>query len=433
MTTLLILAALAFGAAPQTPPGANAPVDVDSRIAGVEQDMLGWRRHLHQHPELSNREVDTAKFVADTLRSFGLEPRTGVARNGVVAVLRGAQSGPVVALRSDMDGLPVTEETNLPFASRAKSEYEGRAVGVMHACGHDAHMAMLLAAARVLTGIKDRLRGSVVFIFQPAEEGVSRNERPAGAELMVREGVLKDPRVDAIFGLHVYGNVESGHISWRSGPMMAASDTFEIIVRGRQTHGATPWQGVDPVVIGSQIVTALQTIISRQVDITVQPAIVTVAQFEAGVRNNIIPDSARLTGTVRTFDPAMQKDIHARIQRTAGSIAEAGGATAQVTIDLGTPVTTNNPDLTARMLPTLRRVAGNRLEEGTKITTAEDFSQFQLQVPGLFLLLGITPSADMGKAPQNHSPRFLIDEPALLTGVRTLVHLTLDYAAPAGK
>jgi amidohydrolase len=389
--------------------------------------MLAWRRHLHQHPELSNRESETAAFIAGKLRSFGLEPRTGVARHGVVAVLTGAHPGPVVALRSDMDGLPVTEESTLPFASRAKGEYEGRPVGVMHACGHDAHMAMLLAAARVLTAARDRLRGSVVFIFQPAEEGAPRAEQPAGAELMVKEGVLRNPKVEAIFGLHVFANVPSGHLSWRSGPVMAAADSYEIVVRGRQTHGAAPWAGVDPIVIASQIVTALQTIVSRQVDITAQPAIVTVGQFESGVRNNIIPDSARLVGTIRTFDAKMQEDIHNRVRRTAGSIAEAGGATAEVRIDRGYPVTVNDPGLTERMLPTLRRLAGDRLFEGPKLTSAEDYSYFQQQVPGLFLFLGITPQAEVGKAPQNHSPRFTVDESALITGVRTLVHLAWDY------
>ena len=298
----------------------------------------------------------------------------------------------------------------------------------MHACGHDTHMAMLLATAKVLTGIKDRIRGTVVFVFQPAEESVPQAERPAGAELMVKEGVLKDPRVEAIFGLHVFANMPAGHIAWRSGAIMAAADAYEIIVRGRQTHGAAPWAGVDPIVVASQIVMALQTIVSRQVNITEQPAIVTVGQFEAGVRNNIIPDSARLVGTIRTFDAEMRKDIHARVQRTAGSIAEAAGATAEVRIDPGYPVTVNNPALTERMLPTLRRALGERLIESPKITGAEDFSYFQQQVPGLFLMLGITPLAEMGKAPQNHSPLFMVDESALLTGVRTLVHLTLGYA-----
>ena len=424
---------LAFSvlAAPQPQSASAAPADLDARIAAVEQEMLTWRRHLHQHPELSNREAETAKYLVEKLKSFGLEPRTGVARNGVVAILKGGLPGPVVALRSDMDGLPVTEETSLPFASRAKGEYQGKPVGVMHACGHDTHMAMLLAAARVLTSVRDRLRGSVMFIFQPAEEGAPLAERPAGAELMVNEGVLKNPRVDAIFGLHVFANVPSGHITWRSGPLMAASDAYQIIVRGRQTHGATPWAGVDPVVIASQIVMALQTIVSRQVDITAQPAVVSVGQFESGVRHNIIPDSARLVGTIRTFDPAMQKDIHARIQRTAGSIAEAGGATAEVRIDRNVPVTVNTPALTEQMLPTLRRVVGSRLIESSKVTTAEDFSYFQQQVPGLFLFLGITPQDEVGKAAGNHSPRFMVDEAALLTGVRTLVHLTMDYQEKA--
>jgi amidohydrolase len=327
-----------------------------------------------------------------------------------------------------MDGLPVTEETTLPFASRARGEYEGRQVGVMHACGHDAHMAMLLAAAKVLSETKNELRGSVVFIFQPAEEGVPVSEQPAGAELMIREGVLKSPAVDAIFALHVWSDVRSGHITWRSGPVMAAADRFEILVRGKQTHGATPWNGVDPIVVGSQIVNALQTIVSRQVDLTKQPAIVTVGQFEAGVRNNIVPESARLVGTIRTFDAEMQKEIHARVKRTAESIAEASGASATVDINVGPPPTTNDPALTERMLPTLRRVLGNRLEEAPRRTSAEDFAFYQRQVPGMMLFLGITPDAEMGKAAENHSPRFTVDEPALLTGLRTLVHLTLDYA-----
>jgi amidohydrolase len=417
---------------------------IDTAAAAVEQEMLEWRRHLHQHPELSNREVATAKFVADKLRSFGLEPRSSIARHGVVAVLEGGRRGSggspgsprgtraVVALRADMDGLPVTEETGLPFASRAKGEYEGRQVGVMHACGHDTHVAMLLATAKILAGMRAELPGSVKFIFQPAEEGAPRGEGPAGAQAMVEAGVLRDPAVDAIFGVHVYANLPSGGVSWMSGPMMAASDSYEIIVKGRQTHGATPWAGVDPIVVGSQIVVALQTIVSRQVNITVQPAIVTVGQFEAGVRSNIIPDSARLVGTIRTFDSAMQDDIHERVRRTATQIAASAGAAADVRIDRGYPVTVNDPGLTARMLPTLRRVAGPKLIDGTKITGAEDFSYFQQQVPGLFLLLGITPPAEVGKAPQNHSPKFFVDEPALITGVRTLAHLAVDFLSNAG-
>ena len=429
--TLLVLGVLltAVSSAAAQPRAQASPLsaEIDKRAAALEQELLAWRRHLHQNPELSNREVETSRWVADKLRSFGLQPQTGIAKTGVVAVLEGAHAGPVVALRADMDGLPVTEEVDLPFASKARGEYEGRPVGVMHACGHDNHVAIVLAAARILSDLKGQLRGSVKFIFQPAEEGAPLAEQPAGAELMVKEGVLKNPDVNAVFGLHVFANVPAGHVGWRSGPFMAAADTFEITVRGRQTHGAAPWAGVDPIVVASQIVLGLQTIVSRQVDITAQPAIVTVGQLEGGVRSNIIPDSARLVGTIRTFDDAMQGDIHERVKRTAQRIAEAAGATAEVRIDRGYPVTANHPQLTARMVPTLERVAGKRAIELGKITGAEDFTYFQRQVPGLFIFLGITPADQVGKAPSNHSPRFFVDESALVMGVRALTHLAADY------
>ena len=402
--------------------------DIDRRAAAVEQEMLTWRRHLHQHPELSNREVETARYIAERLRSFGLEPQTGIAGQGVVATLRGAQAGAVVALRADMDGLPVKEETGLPFASVAMGEFENRSVPVMHACGHDAHVAMLLATAKILADLRPQLRGTVKFIFQPAEEGAPTNELPAGADLMVREGVLKSPDAEAVFGLHVFANIPSGHIGYRSGPLMAASDQYEIVVRGRQTHGANPWNGIDPIVIGSQIVLGLQTIVSRQVDITAQPAIITVGQFEGGVRNNIIPDTARLVGTIRTFDEGTRKDVHDRITRTAQRIAESAGATAAISFGRHTPVTNNDAGLTRHMLPTLQRVTSN-VTEVPLFTTAEDFSYYQQAVPGLFVFLGITPPDQVGKADANHSPRFLVDEPALVTGVRTLSYLTVDYLA----
>ena len=427
MKLLLALVALLCAAGPSFGQASPLAAEIDKRAAAIEQDLLSWRRHLHQYPELSNREVETAKFVAEKLRSFGLEPKTGVARHGVIATLQGARPGRSVALRSDMDALPVVEEVNVPFASRAKGEYEGKPVGVMHACGHDAHMAILLATARVLTDLKAQLQGTVTFIFQPAEEGAPLEEEPAGAELMVKEGVLKRAGADAIFGLHVFANVPTGTIGWRSGPMLAAVDSFEISVRGRQTHGANPWSGIDPVVVASQIVLGLQTIISRQINITDQPAIVTVGQFEAGTRSNIIPDTARLVGTIRSFDAAMRKDIHARITRTAERIAEAAGATATVRIDTGYPETVNDPRLTARMMPTLERVAGTKLAELPKNTVAEDFSYFQREIPGLFIMLGITPPADVGKAAPNHSPKFFVDETALVTGVRALAHLAADY------
>jgi amidohydrolase len=427
---ILMCAGLSTGslvARQQAAPGNTLSADIDRLIAEAQPQLLEWRRHLHQHPELSNREVETAKYVAERLRSFGLEPQTAVARNGVVALLTGGLPGPVVALRADMDGLPVREETDVPFASKATGEYEGNAVGVMHACGHDTHVAMLLTAAKVLTQVKDRIPGSIKFIFQPAEEGAPAGEQPAGAQAMVTEGVMVNPKVDAVFGLHVFSNIETGHLTYRSGPFMAASDQFEIIVKGRQTHGATPWRGIDPIVVASQIVMGLQTVVSRGVDITKLPAIVTVGQFQAGVRNNIIPDSARLVGTIRTFDDGMQAEIHKKVTQIAQGIANAAGTTAEVVINKGYPVTSNDPALTARMLPTLERVAPGAVKESDLITGAEDFTYFQRQAPGVFVFLGITPAAQVGKAPQNHSPLFVVDEKALPTGVRALAHLAVDF------
>jgi amidohydrolase len=414
--------------AAQGPPSPAAlGAEIDRLVAAVEPELLAWRRHLHEHPELSNREFETAKYIAERLRSFGLQPQAGVAKTGVVALLTGGRPGPVVALRADMDGLPVREEVNVPFASKATGEYEGQQVGVMHACGHDTHMAILLATARVLTQVRDRLPGSVKFIFQPAEEGVPTPERPAGAELMVQQGVMRNPVVNAVFGLHVWANRETGHIGYRSGAFMASADTFEILVRGRQTHGATPWRGVDPIVTAAQIVTALQTIVSRNVDITELPAIVTVGQFQAGVRNNIIPDTARLVGTIRTFKDDVQGDIHARVKKIAEGIAATAGGTAVVTIQKLYPVTVNDPALTTRMLPTLQRVAPGRVYESELITGAEDFTFYQRAAPGMFFFLGITPADQVGRAPGNHSPLFLVDEKALATGVRALAHLAADY------
>jgi amidohydrolase len=433
---IALIAAVAFGSASQGSPG-GVPAsalsgDIDRLAAAVEPEVIAWRRHLHANPELSNRETETAKYIAERLRSFGLEPQTNVAKTGVVALLKGAKPGPVVALRADMDGLPVREESDLPFASKAVGEYEGQPVGVMHACGHDTHMAIVLGAAKVLTSVKDRLAGSVKFIFQPAEEGAPAAERPAGAELMVKEGVLDNPRVDAVFGLHVFANIETGQIQTRPGPMLASSDLLEIIVRGRQTHGAAPWAGVDPIVVGAQIVTALQTIVSRQVDITRLPAIVTIGQFNGGVRSNIIPDSVRMTGTIRTFDDRTQADIHARVKRTAESIAAAAGATAEVRIDKQYPVTANDPELTGRMRSTLERVAPGAFAESALITGAEDFTYYQRRTPGVFISLGVTPREQVGKAAANHSPRFFVDERALVTGVRALSHLAADFLFAPG-
>jgi amidohydrolase len=405
--------------------------EIDRRAFAVMAKVVGWRRDFHQNPELGNREVRTSKLVAEHLRALGLEVKTGVAHTGVVALLRGGRPGPVVALRSDMDALPVTEDVDVPFRSTARAEYNGREVGVMHACGHDAHLAILMGAAEVLAGMRASLPGTVKFVFQPAEEGPPLGEE-GGAALMVKQGVLEDPKVDAIFGLHVFSVYESGVLAWRPRGLMAAADELSIKVRGRQTHGALPWRGTDPIVVASQIVLGLQTLVSRQVDITNAPAIVTIGSIQGGNRGNIIPDEVSMVGTIRTFDPKMQDDIHERIRRTAKGIAESAGASAEVEIRRYAPVTFNDPALTARMDATLRRVAGGKaLPDVNVTTTAEDFAVFQQKVPGLFFFLGVTPQGkDPATAAANHSPRFFVDEDALVVGVRALANLAVDYMLP---
>ncbi len=401
--------------------------EVDRLLPQVQAKVIAWRRDIHEHPELSNRETRTAELVANHLRSLGLEVRTGVAHTGVVGVLKGGKPGPVVALRADMDALPVTEEVDVPFASKVRTTYNGQDVGVMHACGHDTHTAMLMGVAEILAGMRKDLPGTVKFIFQPAEEGAPTGER-GGAELMIEEGALDDPKPSAIFGLHVLP-FPAGDIRYRPGGIMASADAFRIVVHGRQTHGAQPWNGVDPIVVASQIVLGLQTITSRQVDLTAGPDVITVGAINGGVRFNIIPDSVVMQGTIRTFDTAVRNDIHQRIRRTAESIAQSAGATAQVVIDTFTAVTYNDPALTQQVLPTLRDVAGaNHVTLTPPITPAEDFSRYQQRVPGVFFFLGITPpGTDPSKAAPNHSPRFFVDEAALPTGVRALAHLAVDY------
>ncbi len=409
----------------------NLATQVDTRIQQVMPKVVQWRRDIHQHPELSNREVRTGKLVAEHLKSLGLEVRENVARTGVVGVLRGGRPGPVVALRADMDGLPVTELVDLPFKSTVKSTYNGQEVGVMHACGHDSHVAMLMGVAEVLSGLKAQIPGTIKFIFQPAEEGAPPGET-GGAGDMITEGVLENPKVDAIFGLHVMP-METGTLWYRSGGLMASSDNLRIVVRGKQTHGAVPWGGVDPIAVSAQIVIGLQTIVSRQINITNAPAIVTIGRINGGIRFNIIPDSVIMEGTIRALDPQMQKDIHARIKRTAELIAQSAGATADVRIDIGNPVTFNHPGLTAQMLPTLRRVSGDRVQIVEARTVAEDFSKFQQRVPGLFFFMGVTPKGtDPAKVAENHSPYFFVDEAAFPTGMKALAGLALDYLA-AGK
>ena len=399
------------------------PADLDARIEKVLPSVVAWRRDFHEHPELSNQEFRTAKIVADHLRSLGMEVETEVAHTGVVGTLRGGD-GPVVALRADMDALPVTELVDLPFASKAKGIYQGREVGVMHACGHDNHVAILMGVAEVLAGMGDELPGTVKFIFQPAEEGTPDGS-VGGAELMLMEGAFENPRPDVVFGLHVFP-FPAGTIATRPGGLMASSDRHQITIKGKQTHGAVPWAGVDPIVTASQVVLGLQTIVSRQLDATLTPSIVTVGRIEGGVRNNIIPESVELEGTIRTFDAATRTDIHKRIRRTAENIAEAAGATADVVIDQGYGVTRNDPTLYRQMAPTLEVVAGDRFIEATQTTTAEDFSYFANEVPGLFLFLGVAPD-DPSLIHPNHSPRFYADERALPVGVEALTSMTLDY------
>jgi amidohydrolase len=406
---------------------------IDALTVQLEPKVVTWRRDIHAHPELGNRETRTAALVAEHLRGLGLDVTTNVAHTGVVAILRGGKPGPVVALRADMDALPVTELVALPFASKVRTQYNGQDVGVMHACGHDNHVAILMGVAELLTTLRKDLPGSVKFIFQPAEEGAPIGE-DGGAEMMVREGVLQNPKVDAIFGLHVASVANVGQIRYRAGSAMAAVDRLLITVQGKQTHGALPWAGVDPIVTASQIVLGLQTIVSRQIDLTLAPAIVTVGRIQGGVRNNIIPDSVQLEGTIRSFDSTMRDDIHRRIKQTAESIAASSGASAKVEIFPGYPVTVNDPALTERMAPTLRRVAGSQnVAVGQLQTAAEDFSFFANAVPGLFVFLGSVPAGTTPEtSPANHSPLYAVDEGVLPLGVRTLANLATDFLFKVG-
>lgn len=403
----------------------------DAIAEKIEPHLIEWRRHLHENPELSNRETQTAKYVAKALKKMGLEVQTGVAHTGVVAVLRGGKPGPVVALRADMDALPVVEEVDLPYKSVVRTSFDGKDVGVMHACGHDVHMAVLLGTAEALSIMKADLPGTIKFIFQPAEEGAPLGEE-GGAELMVKEGVLStDPQPEVIFGMHLFSQWDVGQIGYRKGSVMASSDDLSITVHGRQTHGARPWAGVDPIVVSSQIILGLQTIASRQMESTKAPVIVTIGKIEGGVRGNIIPDEVKLTGTLRALDTDMRQDLHARVRRTAQGIAESAGATATVEIAAGHsyPVTSNDPALTEQMLPTLRRVAGDaQVIEVPPMLGAEDFSFYAREIPGLFVFLGArTPGGDPEDWPANHSPRFHVDENVLSFGVRVMTNLVLDY------
>lgn len=407
---------------------------ISQRAGIIENKVIAWRRDIHQNPELSNREFRTAKLVADHLRSLGLEVKTGVAHTGVVAILRGGKPGAVVALRADMDALPVIEETNVPFASKVKGTYEGKEVGVAHVCGHDTHTAILMGVAEILASIKQDLAGTVKFVFQPAEEGPPAGEE-GGAALMIKEGVLDNPRPEAIFGLHVTNGLEVGKIGYRPGPAMASADILHIAVKGRGTHGARPWAGVDPIVVAAQIVLGLQTIASRQVDVTLEPSVISIGSIHGGNRFNIIPDGVEMVGTIRTYNEAMKKDIHERIKNTAEMIAKSAGASAAVQIESPYKVTVNDEKLTEKMLPSLRKAAGaQNVSLRPKSPGAEDFSNYQEIIPGLFFFIGITPKGtDPNKTAPNHSPRFYVDEAGLLVGVKALAQLTVDYLQAANR
>jgi amidohydrolase len=393
--------------------------EIDTATAKIMPKLIEWRRHIHQYPELGNREVKTAKYV---------EVRTGVAKTGVVGILKGAQPGPVIGLRADMDGLPVTERNSLPFASKEMTEFNGQRVGVMHACGHDTHVAMLMGTAEVLTGMKDKIRGTVVFIFQPAEEGPPAGEE-GGAPLMVKEGVMDSPKIDAIFGIHINSETEAGSIRYKSGAAMASSDWFQIKVKGRQTHGAYPWLGTDPIAVATQIYTGLQMIVSRQSELTKSPVVITVGRINGGIRENIIPEELTMAGTIRTLDSEIQKDVHAKVRTTAQKIAESMGATVEVTIDTKTLVTYNTPDLVKKMLPSLEKAAGKEnVAETEWVTGAEDFSYFGTKAPAFYFVVGgMKKGQDPRTAPAHHTPDFILDDSRLDVGVKAFANIVFDY------
>jgi len=406
------------------------------RVAAVEPNVVAWRRDIHQHPELGNREKRTAGLVADHLRALGLEVQTGVAHTGVVALLRGGRPGPVVLLRADMDALPVTERVDVPFASKVRTEYNGEEVGVMHACGHDTHVAILMGVAEVLAGIRDRIPGSVKFVFQPAEEGAPQGE-DGGAKLMVEQGVLSNPAVDAAFALHIDSKQPVGHIYYTAGPRYASSDDFRIVVKGRQTHGGKPWNGVDPIVAAAHVITALQTLVSRQMNLAEQPSVVTIGRIRGGVRNNIIPEEVEMLGTVRALHADDRTRLHEGIRRTATKVAESLGASAEVEVPWtrGYPATVNDEALAAQMVPVLESVAGaDRVHRMRPTTTAEDFSFIAERVPGFYIGLGGRP-ADVKEedAPDHHTPDFFIDDSGLGLGVRAMAAMALEYLTSHGR
>lgn len=394
----------------------------------IESKTILWRRDLHQHPELGNNEFRTAGIVASHLRSLGIEVKEQVGKTGVIGILKGAKPGPCVALRADMDALPVEERVDLPFASKVRSTYNGQDVGVMHACGHDTHVAILMSVAEILAGMKNEIQGTIKFVFQPAEEGPPEGEE-GGAPLMIKEGVLENPKVDVMFGLHINSQTEVGKIKYRSGGTMAASDWFTIKVKGKQTHGSQPWAGIDPVVVSAQIINGLQTIISRQTELTKNAAVISVSVIDGGVRANIIPEEVKMTGTIRTLDTGMQKSIHEKIKLTASKIAEASGASAETVIESKTLVTYNNPELTKNMVPSFIKSTGaDNVIEAEAVTGAEDFSYFAEKVPSVFFFIGgMTKGTNPKSAFPHHTPDFRIDESGMKTGIKAFCNMVFDY------
>ena len=406
----------------------NKPTQIDKQATAILPKVIEWRRYLHQHPELSNREYQTAQYITDHLKKLGLEVQT-IAKTGVLAILRGGQPGPVVALRADMDALPVKERVDVPFKSTVRAEYMGDTVPVMHACGHDSHVAMLMGAAEILASMKKDVPGTVKFFFQPAEEGAPGTEE-GGAPLMVKEGCMDNPKVDAVFGMHIESDIEVGNFEYKSGAFMASSDWFTINIKGKQSHGSQPWKGIDPIVVGTEIVNALQTIVSRQSELTKAPVVITVGKFHSGVRPNIIPEEAVLQGTIRTLDSKMQKETFDRIRKMATTIAEAMGAKADVTFDNKTLVTYNDRALVKMMVPTLERTAGKEnVREREWVTGSEDFSFYGEKAPSFFVYFGGMPKgADKSKAPPHHTPDFYIDDSRLDVGVKAFCNWVFDYA-----
>ncbi len=428
MRKLLLLSILAFSSLSMN--AQELPKNYNTLLKEVEPQLINWRRHFHEFPELSNREVNTGKYIADFLKTLpNVEVRYPVAKTGVVAVLKGGKPGPVVALRADIDALPVFERTPVPFASKVTTEFNGQKVSVSHACGHDSHTAMLMATAKVLSALQKDMPGTVVFLFQPAEEGTPGTEE-GGAPLMIKEGALDNPKVEAVYGIHISSQTPVGTLKYKSGAFMASSDWFTIKVNGKGSHGSQPWGGVDPIAASAQIIEGLQHIVSRQMDLTKAPLVITVGTINAGVRSNIIPETADMTGTIRTLDSDMQKEVHERIKHTVKTIAASSGATADVNIETKTLVTYNDPALVKKTLPSLIKAAGEEnVSESTWVTGAEDFSFYAAKAPSFFFNLGALPKGtDPSKAGPHHTPDFYLDETGFIIGVKAFTQLVFDNA-----